>query len=116
MRFEITHKVTAKDSTNTMYAGQHWSKRKATADYWHCLVSGEMKRQLPKHIHDKPVMITISYNSGLDVDNHSGMSKMIIDSLKGYLIHDDTKKYVRCLVQKFHYADKDKIIVEITEV
>lgn len=116
MRFEITHKITAKDSTNISYAGQHWSKRKNTADYWHQLVMVEMRRQLPKHLHDNPVMITISYNSGLDIDNHSAISKQIIDGMKGYLLHDDTRKYVQCLIQKFHEGSKDKIIVEVTEV
>ena len=116
MRFEITHKITAKDSLNTIYSGQNWHRRKQTADYWHQLTMVEMRRQLPKHIHEKPVCITISVNCGLDIDNTGYIAKCIIDGMKNWLIHDDTRKYVQCLIQKFHEGSKDKIIVEVTEV
>lgn len=116
MQFEITHKITSKDSVNAIYSGGHWTKRKEKADYWHQLVMVEMRKQLPKHIHEKPVCVTISVNCGLDIDNIGYISKCIIDGIKGYLIHDDTRKYVQCLIQKFHEGSKDKIIVEIAEI
>ena len=115
-QFIIHHKITSKDSTNAIYSGKHWQARKNQADYWHKLTMSEMRKQVPKCIAEKPVMITISYNSKLDLDNHGYLAKMIIDGMKGWLIHDDTRKYVTCLLQKFHeYAD-DQIIVEVIEL
>ena len=116
MKFTIKHKITAKDSTNKIYSGMHWAKRKEIVDYWHLLTTQAMRKQLPKYISDKPVMIRISYNSRLDIDNHGWVSKMIIDSIKGYLIVDDTRKHVQCLIQDFHKEKGDIIKVEVTEM
>lgn len=98
---------------NAIYSGKHWTKRKASADYFHSLIQSEMRRQLPKHIHQKPVCITFYFNSKLDIDNHGYIVKCLIDGMKGYLIQDDTRKYVIGLVQRFH--EGDKIIVEVNE-
>ena len=50
----------------------------------------------------------------LDLDNHGYLTKLIIDGLKGYLIHDDTKKYI----QEIHhvYWIEKGVKIEISEV
>lgn len=116
VQFEINHKITSKDSTNVIYSGQHWTKRKETADYWHTLVYSEMRRQkIPKRIFEKPVIIEIAYNSRLDLDNHGFIQKMVIDGMKGYLIHNDTRKCVVGLIQRFK-SKGDSITVRVGEI
>lgn len=113
-RFVIDLSVTSKYSMNEIYSGKHWSVRKKTADEIHeltqwCMIMSLVKKELYK----KPVVVTISYDSRLDIDNHGWLSKMIIDAMKDYILKDDTKKYVKELRQKFWNGDG--ILVEVEE-
>ena len=58
-----------------------------------------------------PVSIKFWFNDNLDIDNDSTYAKLIIDSLKGLLIEDDNKKYVRRIELNCH--DEDCILVVI---
>lgn len=99
---------------NKIYAGVHWSKRKKQAEEIHALVRYELYRQkIPRKPFEKPVEIIFKYNSRLDVSNHGYLSKLIEDALKGYLIVDDSRKYVKRIVQEFW--DGDGICVEVRE-
>ena len=60
-----------------------------------------LQQKIKKWIFKKPVAITILYNSSLDIDNHGYLAKMIVDALKGYLIQDDNRKYIKKLTQQF---------------
>ena len=68
-----------------------------------------------KKLSELPISSSLTGNE-LFLTVQSSISKQIIDGMKGYLLHDDTRKYVQCLIQKFHEGSKDKIIVEVTEV
>lgn len=114
--FEIpmSKKEIGQYSLNKIYAGLHWTIRKRQADYIHSLVQTTLYvSKVPKETFLNPVKVTISYNSRLDIDNHSYLSKLIVDGLKGWLIEDDTKKYLINLEQEFW--DGDGIKVEIEE-
>lgn len=50
----------------------------------------------------------------MDIDNHAYMGKMIVDGLKGYLLTDDSRKYVRGVVHRFH--DRDCVLVQVEEI
>ena len=114
IKFTIDFKVTGEYGMNKLYAGVHWTVRKRQADYIHSLVQTTLyANKIPKKLFEKPVKVTISYNSRLDIDNHSYLSKLIIDGLKGYLITDDTKKYMVSLEQKFWQGDG--ILVQVEE-
>lgn len=107
-------KVTGEYGMNKLYAGVHWAKRKKQADEIHALVRYELYRQrIPRKAFENPVEIIFKYNSRLDISNHGYLSKLIEDALKGYLIVDDSRKYVRRFVQEFW--DGDGILVEIRE-
>ena len=98
---------------NALYAGKHWAQRKKDADYWHYLVRSELRSQGVKPRQYKhPVVVTFYWNDRLDIDNHSYMSKMIVDALKGVLIADDDKQHFAG-VQHF-YHDGNYILVEIS--
>lgn len=100
---------------NAYYSGKHWTVRKNDADYWHCLVISELRKQgIPKQLIQNPVKITFSFNSRMDIDNHAVMEKYIVDSLKGYLLQDDTRKFYIEKTTKF--SDKNYIEVEVQEV
>lgn len=99
---------------NAIYAGKHWAKRKEDGKYWHWLVKSELiKQKIPRELFTAPVEILFSYNDGFDCSNHAYMAKMIEDSLKGWLLTDDSRKYVKRITHEFH--DGDSIIVEIKE-
>ena len=103
-------------SDNAYYAGKHWAVRKKDADYWHNMVRACMDRQgVRKRPFEKPVEILLFWNDRLDVDNHSIMGKMIVDAMKGRLIQNDSKKWVRSVTHTFH--DRGNYIwVEVMEV
>ena len=86
---------------NAYWSGKHWAQRKQDADYWHRLTRAALdgKRKRP---FEKPVTITFYWNDRLDLDNHSMMAKMIIDALKGRIIADDTRRYVKGIMHYWH--------------
>lgn len=100
---------------NAYYAGKHWSIRKRDADFWHMLVKscldGQEVRRTP---FKRPVIISFWFNDRLDCSNHGVMIKMIEDGMKGRLIQDDSRKYVKGIECYFH--DEDYIKVEVREI
>ena len=84
-----------KVSTNAIYSGIHWRKRKQIADYFHNLTRTDCKqlKQITKKVNiDFEFYFKSRY---LDSSNCSFMWKMIEDSLvKNWLLKDDTNKYV----------------------
>ena len=112
--FTIDFKVTGEYGMNKLYSGVHWTVRKRQADFIHSLVTSTLyMNKVPRKLFKKPVKVTIYYNSKLDIDNHSYLSKLIIDGLKGYLIEDDKRRFVTSLEQKFY--DGEGIRVEVSE-
>ena len=99
---------------NAYYAGKHWSRRKQDAEYWHLLTRSAINRQeVRKTPFEKPVVITILWNDRLDIDNHAVMGKMIVDAIKGRLINDDSRRWLKGVCHFFH--DEDYILVKIGE-
>ena len=106
----------AKDfGMNAYYAGKHWSVRKRDAEFWHRLVRIHMDDQDVRRVPFKrSVIIVFHWNDRLDIDNHAVMGKMIVDAMKGRVIEDDSRKYVKGVCHYFH--DEDFIGVEIKEI
>lgn len=100
---------------NAYYAGKHWSRRKQDAEYWHLLTRSALNRQEVRRTpFEKPVVITILWNDRLDIDNHAVMGKMIVDAIKGRLINDDNRPWLKGICHFFH--DEDYILVKIGEI
>lgn len=107
-------KVNSHYSLNKYYSGTHWTIRKKDADYIHALVIHELKmEEIPKEPFKKPVSIHYWFNDRLDLSNHGAVIKMIEDALKGWVIADDSRKYVKKITQEFW--DLDFIKVEVKE-
>jgi len=114
IKFTVPLKITGEYGMNKIYVGMHWAKRQKQAKEMHELMNYSMLAQhVPKKLFKRPVVIDISYNSKLDIDNHGYLTKMLVDGLKGYLIQDDTRRFVIEVRQKF-YDGKD-ILIEIWE-
>ena len=108
-------KINSKVSLNSIYSSTHWTVRKRQANYIHDIVKMELlTRKIPREIFENPVRINFWWNSMLDLDNHGYLTKLIIDGLKGYLIHDDTKKHVQEIHHGYWLGKGVKI--EISEI
>lgn len=98
---------------NAYYAGKHYAERSQDAKFWHLWVIKHLREQgIPKQLYTKPIKITFWWNDGLDVDNHAVMEKYILDALKGYLIHDDNRKYVTGKSSYFYGEEVIKVEVK----
>lgn len=97
---------------NAYWSGKHWSMRKQDADFWHALTCAEMsKQQVRKFPFQNAVVVTFFWNDRLDIDNHSAMGKMILDAMKGRLIKEDSRRWVKGVEHYFHDDDCIKIVV-----
>lgn len=100
---------------NAYYAGKHWAARQDDADMWHSLVRYEMERQkVRKTPMPNAAVLSFYWNDRLDLSNHAAMAKMIEDAMKGRVIEDDTRRWVRGIEHYFH--DEDFIRVVIREI
>lgn len=74
-----------------------------------------------KHVKiEKPVFIIFTWieeNKKRDLDNICFAKKFILDALqKAGVIENDNSRHVTGFTDKFEYADKSKVIVELEEV
>lgn len=100
---------------NAYYSGKHWAQRKKDAEVWHWMTTAAMRKaQCRTTPFDKPVVIRFCWNDHLDIDNHAVMGKMIVDAMKGTIIHDDSPRYLVGVEHYFH--DEDYILVMVREV
>ena len=103
-----------KVSTNTIYAGVHWGKRKKYKDDYLLLVKGLRLKTRFKN----PVVITFDFyfkSKPLDCSNNSFMGKMIEDALvKCGIIKDDTYENVTAVTYRTHKAKRDYVKIEVT--
>lgn len=60
---------------------------------------------------ERPVIVTFHWNTRLDIDNHAIMGKMIVDGMKGRLIQDDSRRWVKGVEHYFH--DDSFVLVEV---
>ena len=100
---------------NAYWSGKHPKARARDAKYWHELTHAMLFKQgIQKSFFNKPVVINFYWNDGMDCTNHTAIGKMVEDALKGWVIKDDSRKYVQGVCHWFH--DKDYILVEVTEI
>lgn len=117
VRFTLQIQVNSSWGMNAVYSGEkHWNQRKNQANDVHLLVKAAIRKQNRNvRLFKRPVTVRILYNSHLDIDNHGYLTKLIIDGMKGVLIEDDDRRYVKSVTQAFHSGAKDLILVEVEE-
>ena len=115
IEFTLPIKVNGELSLNSIYGGLHWGIRRKQSQKVHEIVRLCMKSQnIPQKIFEKPVNIDFKWHSKLDLDNHGYIAKLIIDSLKGYLIQDDTGKYINRITHE--YQSEKGIKIKLQEI
>lgn len=112
IEFILPLRVDSKLSLNSLYSGNHWTKRKNQSEQIHKLVKLFLTSQkIPRYIFDKPISISFYWNSKLDLDNHGYITKLIIDGLKGYFLKDDTKKYISSISHNYWIGKGVKVVL-----
>lgn len=105
-------------SWNKFYAGKHWSFRKREAERVHQLVRAYLDPDWP--MFDKPVEIEFRVyfaNRRLQLDWSNIPAKLYEDGLIGWLIKDDSPKYVIAgRVLSLVDRDNPRIEIRIREV
>jgi hypothetical protein len=97
---------------NAYYSGKHWTQRRRDTEYWHMLTRQAIRRVSNNPVmFDKPVVIEMYFNDNLDCSNHAAEMKMIEDGMKGILISDDSRMYVKGVAMYFH--DKPYILIKV---
>lgn len=123
IRFTIPYPKTKKGKSNfcrrfglnAYYSGKPWPVRKRDAEELHLLTRAAMKRaSIKEGILSVPVSVRFYWDDGLDVDNHAVLGKCIVDAMRGYILKDDKRKYLRRVSHEFW--DRGEIGVEIEEV
>ena len=104
-------------STNKIYSGCHWTKRKKIADEFHLLVTDAVNLfKVSSFIGSVELSFKWSNKSRFDLDNHAFMRKMIIDALvKKGIVVGDQKRYIKKITEEFSEITSD-IVVSIKEV
>lgn len=122
IRFTIPYPPTKKDKAmfcrrfglNAYYAGKSWPVRKRDAEELHLLTRSAMKKAgIEEEILSAPVSIRFFWDDGLDIDNHAVIGKCVVDAMRGYILKDDKRKYLRQVTHAFW--DRGEIGVEIEE-
>ena len=99
-------------SLNAYYAGKHYHARKKDAEDLHAIAISAMKRaRVKRELFQSQVSILFYWDDGLDCDNHAVIGKAIVDAMKGYIIKDDSRRYVRKVSHEFW--DGGEIRVEV---
>lgn len=99
---------------NAYYEGKHWGQRKKDAEELHTLAWAAMRRAgIRTGLAKVPVEVRFYWHDGLDVDNHAVLGKAFLDAMKGYVLRDDSRKWVRKVSHEFW--DGKEILVEVRE-
>ena len=120
MRFEINYPPTKRAKAawnkrfglNAYYSGKHWSQRKKDAEELHMICRAAMHRAgIRDNLLDYPVEIKFWWDDCLDVDNHAALGKAFVDAMKGKILHDDNRQWLKKVSHE--YWDGGKILVGI---
>ena len=110
MIFDISYPPTKSAKTarnkryglNAYYSGKHYQARKRDAEELHWIARAAMKKaRIKKEFVPWPVEIIFRWNDGRDIDNHAVLGKAFVDAMKGYILPDDSRRYVQRIVHEF---------------
>lgn len=97
---------------NAYYAGKHYQQRKRDAQELHALTWAALKKaRVKKQPVETPVEVRFYWQDGLDIDNHAVIGKAVVDALKGWVLPDDSPRWVRKVSHEFW--DGGEIRVEV---
>lgn len=89
-------------SLNAYWAGKHYRARAKDAQDVHAMTVLALRQaRIKKECFKGPVEVVFQWDDRLDIDNHAALGKMIVDALKGYVIKDDSPRWVRRTSHEF---------------
>lgn len=98
---------------NAYYAGKHYQQRKRDAQELHAITWAALKKaRVKKQPLENPVKLTFLFDDRLDCSNHAVIAKCVEDAMKGWVIKDDSRKYVKSITVAFHEENCIRVIVE----
>lgn len=102
-----------KVSTNEMYSGMHWAKRKKLADLYHMSLIEHRNTRIT----DIPVDICFVFRFKgrlLDCDNCMIMGKLLVDSMRQWkILADDSPDYVQSITVYSMKGKRDEVEISI---
>lgn len=102
-------------SLNAYWAGKHYRARAQDARDIHSLTILALKQaRVKKAPFQKPAELIFRWDDHLDCSNHAALGKMIEDALKGWVIEDDSPRWVQRITHEFW--NEGKIQVEVREI
>lgn len=97
---------------NAYYAGKPWPQRRRDAQELHQLAVLSMRRShIRRELAAGPVEVRFFWDDGLDADNHAVLGKAFLDAMRGYILPDDNRKWVKRVSHEFW--DGGGILVEV---
>ena len=121
VRFELPYPPTKRGkaawnkrfSLNAYWSGKHFRQRAQDAREIHSLVVLALKQaRVRKEIFKNPVRIIFEWDDNCDCSNHAALGKMIEDAMKGWLLQDDSRRWVKEIDHKFWDGNAVRITVE----
>lgn len=99
-------------SLNAYWSGKHYKARNRDAREIHDLTILCMRKAgIRRKFLDYPVEVRFYWDDGLDADNHAALGKMVLDAMKGYILPEDNRKWVKKVSHEFW--DRKEILVEV---
>lgn len=100
-------------SLNAYWAGKHYRQRAQDARDIHALVVLALRQaRIRKQPFKGPVRIIFDWDDNCDCSNHAALAKMIEDAMKGWIIQDDSRRYVKEVTNRFWDANMIRVTVE----
>ena len=69
------------------------------------------KARIKKEPLQFPVKLVFRFNDRLDCSNHAILVKIIEDAMKGWIIKDDSRRYVKSITTEFYNGDSIEISI-----
>jgi hypothetical protein len=93
-------------SWNTYYSGKHWTSRQAMAKQKHMLVRAYLDPDMKPF--DRPVDIVMTlYSKARPMDADNLCAKLYVDGLVGWVVEDDSPKYIASVTTRSRVDKKD---------
>ena len=98
---------------NAYWSGKYYRARAQDAKDIHSLTILAIKKaRIKKEPFAVPVKLTFEWDDGMDIDNHAAIGKMILDSIKGWIVKDDSPRWVKEVTHRFWTGGYIKVTVE----
>ncbi len=109
-----------KISSNSIYGGMHWSKRKKIADEFHNVVFYTVKNERVEKIKEYPVHVYYLFTlkgRRMDVLNTSFLAKLLEDGLvRSGILKDDSQEYVKMVTLRCEKGNENCVDVMICSI